>query len=393
MGLLSKFFNKSVSTSRYEMITDKGNGYYAWNGNLYKSDIVRACIRPKAKAIGKLVAKHIRETVNQDGTVTLKINPDPYMRFLLEEPNPYMTGQIMQEKLATQLQLNNNAFVYIHRDDNGYPMELYPIPCTIVEAIYDAQGELYLRCTMRSGKRVTYAYADVIHLRQDCNENDIFGESPKNALLPLMEIVNTTDQGIVKAIKNSNAIKWILKFNNVMRPEDIKTNTEEFVKNYMSIDSGTAGAAATDSKFDAKQVDPKDYVPNATQMEKTIQRIYSFFGTNDKIVQSKWTEDEWNAYYEAEIEPYAMQSSNEYGRKLFTRRERGFGNSVMFEASNLQYANMSTKLNLVQMVDRGAMTPNEWRKILGIGPIDGGDKPIRRLDTAVVAGEGEGVNK
>lgn len=33
------------------------------------------------------------------------------------------------------------------------------------------------------------------------------------------------------------------------------------------------------------------------------------------------------------------------------------------------------------------MTPNEWRKILGgLAPIDGGDKPIRRLDTAVVKG-------
>ena len=41
-------------------------------------------------------------------------------------------------------------------------------------------------------------------------------------------------------------------------------------------------------------------------------------------------------------------------------------------------------MNLVQMVDRGAMTPNEWRLILGLAPIEGGEKPIRRLDTAVV---------
>lgn len=387
MGLLNRLFNKSVSTSRYEMITDRGNGFFAWNGNLYKSDIIRACIRPKVKAIGKLVAKHIRETVNVDGSINLKVNPEPYMRFLLEEPNPYMTGQVMQEKVATQLQLNNNAFIYIHRDDNGFPVELYPIPCISVEAIYDTQGELFLKCLMRNGKTVTYAYVDVIHLRQDVNENDIFGTSPRDALISLMEIVNTTDQGIVKAIKNSNIVRWLLKFNNVIRPEDMKTQTDQFVSDFLNIDNGSTGAAATDAKFDAQQVDPKDYVPNALQMEKTVQRIYSFFGTNEKIVQSKWSEDEWNAYYEAEIEPYAMQSSNEYSRKLFSRRERGFGNSILFEASNLQYANMSTKLNLVQMVDRGAMTPNEWRKILGgLAPIAGGDAPIRRLDTAVVAG-------
>ena len=36
------------------------------------------------------------------------------------------------------------------------------------------------------------------------------------------------------------------------------------------------------------------------------------------------------------------------------------------------------------MIDRGAMTPNEWRAILNMAPIEGGDKPIRRLDTQVV---------
>lgn len=91
MGLFNKFFNKSSTTTRFELITDKGNGFYNWNGNLYKSDVIRACIRPKAKAIGKLMAKHIRETLKADGTLDLKTNPDVYMRFLLEEPNPYLS--------------------------------------------------------------------------------------------------------------------------------------------------------------------------------------------------------------------------------------------------------------------------------------------------------------
>lgn len=386
MGILSKFLNKDSSVTRFEMITDKGNGFYAWNGNLYKSDIIRACIRPKVKAIGKLVAKHVRETVTIDGSIDTKVNPDVYIRFLLEEPNPYMTGQMLQEKITTQLQLNNNAFIYINRDDNGYATELYPIPALGVEAIYDNQGQLYLKCTMRNGKTFTYPYSDIIHIRQDYNENDIFGESPKQALLPLMEIINTTDQGIVKAIKNSGIIKWLLKFNQTLRPEDLKKQTKEFTENFLSLDN-TGGAAGVDSKCEAQQIDPKDYVPNAAQMDRTITRLYSFFNTNEKIVQSKYNEDEWNAYYESEIEPVAMQLSGEYTRKLFSRRERGFGNSIIFEASNLQYASMSTKLNLLQMVDRGALTPNEWRRILGgLAPVDGGDKAIRRLDTAVVKG-------
>lgn len=387
MGLFDRFRNnKVVTVTKYKLITEEGNGFYAWNGNLYHSDIVRACIRPKARAIGKVVGKHIRETVKPDGTKDIKVNPEPYMRFLLEEPNPYMTGQMLQEKLAVQLELNNNAFAYIDRDENGYPIAIYPITATMCEALQNAQGEIFLKFTLQTGKTVTFRYTDVIHLRKDFNNNEIFGDSPAKALTPLMEIVNTTDQGIVKAIKNSNIIKWLLKFNQTLRPEDIKKQTKDFVDSYLNIESETVGAAATDAKAEAIQVEPKDYVPNATQMDKTVQRIYSFFNTNDKIVQGKYGEDDWISYYEVSVEPDVIQLSGEYTRKLFSRKERGFGNKIIFESSNLNFASMQTKLNLVQYVDRGIMSPNEVRAILNLAPREGGDAYVLRKDTGIVKG-------
>lgn len=377
MGFLDRFRN-ATKIARYKMVTETGNGFYSWNGKLYQSDVVRACIRPKTKAIGKLVAKHIRN----DAT-GIKTNPEPYIRFLLEEPNPFMSGQVMQEKVANQLALNNNAFILIIRDEFGYPSELYPIPSTGVEAKY-IDNELYLKFYFINGKNSTFPYTDIIHLRDDYNDNDIFGESPAIALTALMDIVTTTDQGIVKAIKNSSVVQWLLKFMTALRPEDLKTQAEDFAKNYLSIDSTSIGVAAVDSKADAIRVEPKDYVPNASQMDRTTKRIYSFFNTNEKIVMSTYNEDEWISYYESVIEPMATQMSNEYSRKLFTRRERGFGNKIIFEASNLTFASMQTKLALQAMVDRGAMTPNEWREVLNLSPVDGGDQPIRRLDTQVV---------
>ena len=384
MGFIKNLLNRNVTRTRFEMIEDRGNGFYAWNGSIYKSDVVRACIRPKVKAIGKLIPQHIRNN-SLEG---FKVNPEPYIRFLYEEPNPYMSGQVFREKMATQLALNNNAFALLVRDENGYPMEMYNIPCVGVEAIYNQQGELFLKFTNKNGKIVTYPYTDIIHLRQDINENDLFGDSPREALLPLMEIVSTTDQGIVKAIKNSAVIRWLLRFRSNMRPEDVTQKTNEFVNNFLDVNN-SVGAAGVDTSTEAEQIKPNDYVPNAAQIDRTITRIYNFFNTNEKIVQSKYNEDEWNAYYESEIEPLAMQWSNEDTRKLFTRRERGFGNKIIYSANNLQYASMSTKLGLVAMVDRSAMKPNEWREVLNLPPIEGGDKPLRRLDTIAIGKGGE----
>lgn len=387
-GFFDRLRGKAPEQTRLEMVTVRGNGFYAWNGKLYQSDIVRSCIRPMVKAVGKLTAKHLRETVTKAGAMDLKVDPEPYLRFLLEEPNPYMTMQKLLEKMTIQLRLNNNAFALIVRDDGGYPTEIYPIPAVSAEAVYDASGRLFLKFLFRNGRGCTFPYSDVIHLRQDFNDNDIFGESMTQALAPLMEIVNTTDQGIVKAIKNSGVIRWLLRFNTALRDEDIEKATKRFAENFLSLDSGGYGVAATDAKMDATQVEPKDYVPNAAQMDRTTDRIYSIFGTNKAIVQSSYDENQWNAYYEAEIEPVVMELGGEFTRKLFSRRERGCGNSITFEAANLATASMTTKLGLCQMVDRGAMTPNEWRRVLDLAPIPGGDEPIRRLDTQVVGKEG-----
>jgi len=377
--IIDKITNSDVTVSTYKMIVDEGSGFYNWDGNLYQSDIVRSAIRPKAQAIGKTIGKHIRR--DKEG---LKVNPEPYIRFLLEEPNPYMTGQMLQEKLATQLELNNNAFAYIDRDDNNYPTEIYPISSNFVKAIENKQGQLFLEFTMKNGRTVTFKYTDIIHLRKDFNDSDIFGDSPAKSLASLMEIVNTSDQGIVKAIKNSNIIKWLLKFNQTLRPEDLKKATKQFIDDYMNIESDTVGAAATDAKADAQQVEPKDYVPNFKQTEGTVNRIYSFFNTNIEIIQGSYDEDEWISYYEASIEPVVLQLSGEYTRKIFSKRERGFGNSIIFESSNLTFASMETKLKLVAFVDRGILNPNEVREILNLVPIEGGDVYIRRLDTVPI---------
>lgn len=376
---------RPATGTQLKMVTTWGDFYYAWDGKLYRSDIVRSCVRPYAQAVGKMVAKHIR-----DDKSGFQVNPKTYIAMLLRYPNPTMTAQQFQEKMATQLLLTNNAFALVLRDEAGLPCGLYPIPCTAAEAVYDAQGQLILRFTYRNGKMNAFYYTDILHLRRDFSDDEVFGSNPAEALSQLMECVGVIDQGIVKAIKNSSIIRWLLKFTSSMRPEDIKKNTKEFVDNYLSYESDSFGAAGVDSKVDAKQIEPKDYVPNAAITDRLTDRIYSFFNTNEKIVQSSYTEDEWSAYYESQIEPIAIQFGECLTYRLFSRKEISFGNRIVYEAASLQYASMSTKLSLVQLLDRGIMNANEIRVVLNLPPIPGGDKYVRRLDTVPIDPTTEG---
>lgn len=366
-------------TQRYKLITDSGEGFYTFDGKLYHSDIIRSCIRPKARATGKLMAQHIR-----DGANGFQTWPNANIKLLLEEPNPLMSGQMMREKMATQLELNNNAFAIIKRDPVYYePTEIYPVPAVQVDMLEGPYGDMYLKFYFPDGKQMVVPYVDVIHLRQDFNNHNLFGDHPGPALTALMEVVSTTDQGIMKAVKNGALIKWIMKFKSVLKQEDIDLQVEDFGKNYMNVEKA-GGVAPTDPRYDLEQVKNQNYVPDHQQNKNTIERIYNFFNTNEKIVQSSYNEDEWNSYYESVVEPVALQLANEFTRKLFSRHERSHGNKIVFESLNLTYASMKTKLGLVDLVDRGIMSPNEMRRVFNMAPAEHGDEFVRRLDTASV---------
>lgn len=393
MGIIDRLKNigRTKKVAAVQMMTEQGNGFYSWNGKLYQSDIVRSAIRPYVTAFGKMVPKEITEKQKDDGSREIIINRDAYIRFLLEEPNPYMTGQVMREKMAAQLILNGNAFALILRDEAGLPKTMQPIEAVGVEALFSERGELLHRFTLTNGKTFTFPDTEVIHLRRDYFENDIYGTPIGPALEQLMEIVSTTDQGIVKAVKNSAVIRWLLKFVKSLKPEDLETRAQEFAESFLRTENGT-GVAAIDANVEAQQIDAKEYVPNASQMDRATQRIYALFNTNEKIVTSTYTENEWNSYFDAQLEEPMMQMDAEYTRKLFTRRERVFGTRIKFEASAWDSASMTTKLSLQAMVDRGALLPNEWRATFNLAPLPGGDEPVRRLDTAPVkenAGEDE----
>ena len=369
----------------FKMMTATNESTFVYNGRVYESDLVRSCLRPYVKGMGKIVGKHIRETIQEDGTKKLDVNPEVYMRFLLEEPNPYMTFQKLTEKMAINLKLNGNAFALIVRDDNGVPRELYPLPAAGVQTEWINGETLGVRFYLHSGSSPIFPYSDLIHMRGDFYDHDILGDPIAPALVPLMECVGTIDKGIIDAVKNSSIVRWLLKINGGMRDEDIKSYAKTFAENYLSIEnSATLGVAAVDAKAEAKQIEPKDYVPNASIIDRQRQRILEIFNTNDDILQSKDSGDVWNAYYEHEIEPDVRQWSDEFTRKLFTRRQRAFGNSIIFEAYNLTHASFNAKLALKDMVDRGSMSENEWRSVFNMAPKEDGDTFMRRLDTAVV---------
>lgn len=348
--------------------------------NTYSSDVVRSSVDAVARNAAKLKAKHVRSAGGK-----LKNNGGSIERLLSVRPNPKESAYDFLYKVVTQLFLRSNAFVLIDRASalERYRVRgFYIIDCTRAEMI-EAENELFIKFQLRQGQTLTIPYTDVIHLRRFYYSDSSFGSGNEEALLPTLELIHATNQGIINAIKSSAFVRGILKFTQNLNPADRKKQTDDFINDYLNPVNG-GGVASTDVKADFTPLNSDPKMIDAKQMALIEQKIYKYFGVNEKIINSNYSEDEWNAFYESVIEPIAVQLSLEATAKIFSDTEQAHGNEIVFEANRLQYASVKTKLELREMVDRGAMTPNEWREAFNMAPLPGGDEPIRRLDTAEV---------
>lgn len=357
--------NKEFTT--YRLLNDYSPVFFNFNGQIYDSPIARACIHAIASNAGKLKAKHIRRV---EGKIT---ETNSSIEKLLQiRPNEYMNAYDFIYKTVSQLYSTNNAFIYI-KVVNGYVVGLYPINYSSAE-VKSYKGEMYISFIFLTGFKMTVPYTELIHLRRHFNREDIFGEDNEKPIKETLNVLHTISQGIVNSIKQSGRLRGLLKYNQTMRPEDLKREHERFTENYLSLNND-GGVATIDAKAEFTPIDMKIQTADDKQTSIARESVYRYFNISEKIVQSNYTESEWNAFYESVIEPIAIQFSLECTAKLFTEREKGHGNEIIFESNRLQYAAASTKISLIsRLMPLGLFSVNEAREIFNLSPVEDGDK-------------------
>jgi HK97 family phage portal protein len=372
------------------------NGYvpvFSQFGNdAYASDVVRATVDAIARNAAKLEPKHIRRDLKK-GTVTL-VNDN--LHYLLSvQPNPFMNAYIFRYKIITQLYMQNNAFIYPKVGPSGDIQGFYPINPSQTEFI-EYQGEVFAKFRFWGGDYITLPYSDLIHLRRFYYEDDIFGETSNKALFTTLQLIQTTDEGIINAIKSSAFLRGILKFTQILKREDKKDRTKDFLDDYMNINNN-GGVATVDGACDYQEISSEPKMVNMPQMDFIEQKVHKYYGVNKAIVTSDYTEQQWNAFYESVLEPIGIQMSQEFTAKIFTDKEQGFGNEIMFEANKLQYASNQTKVAVgTFLTNIGAASLDQILDIFNM-PTIGGEEGSRRVQTlnmvnAQKADQYQGVN-
>ena len=382
MGLFDSIRKKENIESKvqnyFQTLSAYTPTFTTFEGSLYEMELTRAAIHCFATHCSKL-----KPEVKGSGNKAFE-------RMLQYKPNALMDTKKYLYRLATTYAVDNTAIIAPLYDASYENITgFYPLAMPKVRII-DVEGVKYIRYEFNSGEFGVFRLDEAGIMNQFQYKNELFGET--NACLhPTMELIHTNNQGIIEGVKSSATLRFLAKIAQTLKPSDLEAERKRFVEsNFSSANAG--GVMLIDAKYeDVKQLTTNQFTVDSQQMAQIKENVFNYFGTNEKILQNKFTSAEWGAYYEGKIEPFAIEASLVHTNMTFTPHEIAFGNEIMFTANRLQYASNEEKLNIVtQLFDRGFLTHNQGLEVFnmpGIG--EKGDQRYIRKEYGIAEYEQE----
>lgn len=373
MNLLSRNRKKDAMekavTEYFSVINAYTPAFTSFEGSIYEMELTRSVIHSFATHVSKL-----KPEIQGSAAVNRKLG-----RKLQYKPNPIMDTKKYLYRLATEYMCSNNAIIAPLLDDMENITGFYALDtgkCRLV----DYEGVRYLRYDFGHGKYGACELSKIGIMNQYQKDSEMWG-SDNQCLRPTMDLISTQNQGIIEGIKSSAAVRFIGKLAHTLKEKDIQEERKNFRENNLAA-SNNGGIILVDSKYeDVKQIDSKPFIVNPSQMAQIKESVYTYFGTNEKILKNNYTPDEWNAYYEGKIEPFALECSLVHTNMTYSEREIEFGNQIMFTANRLQYLSNNEKLSTVtQLFDRGLLTVNQGLEIFNMPPVENGDRRYIRKE-------------
>lgn len=372
MGIFG-FNNKKYANSTGFRITNFLDGDYTpFGDNMLDNNIVRSCIDYIANAVAKCTISHT--VPDADGNTQI-VNSN--IIEVIKNPNKYQNVYAFLYRLISELYISNNAFVFAEYNNKAELEQMHVVDYSSVE-LKQVKNELYATFFLQyMGKNVTVPYADLIHIRRHYNSRTFYADSSNKCLNSTLETNNVLSQGIQNVVKLSSKLKIVLKYTGVLKEQEKQREIEKFLE-MMERGEGVAGI---DAKCDLSTIKVDPAIVDFETIATVKREIYTFFGLTEELVNGSAAETNVQNFYDQVVSPILAQLSAEFTKKLFTEKEILAGNNIIFTAQSMLFASLSTKTTLIkETMSLGLITVNEARAILGLGPIEGGDKRLQSLN-------------
>ena len=388
MGLFEKVFGRGSKQLQsnagrgtiFQAMTAYTPSFTTWGGEIYEDALIRGVIDSIARHVSKLRVE-FRGSARPDLKSATKVGP-----------NEWQTWPVFLRRLCAIYYVYDNAIIVPVLDDYGRTAGYFPVLPTNCDLVENG-GQVYLRYTFANGKKAAIEYGRCAILPRHQLKDDFFGES-NQALDTTLAMLDMEKQGVTEGIKNSATFRFMARANNYIKDEDLAKVRKNFNKNNLQGENN--GILLFPNNFDnIQQIDSKPYTINADEEALIQKSVFNYFGVNEKVLQNSAIGDDLDAFYEGQIEPFAILLADGLTRMTYTAREIGTENRVAVTSNRLQYMSTGNKIAFARdLGDRGVLMIDEIRELFNYDPLpDGAGEHVPIRGEYYFADEGKEAKK
>ena len=331
---------------------------------------------------------------------TYKIDPEGFKvpvrdedlyEILNLEPNEDMTRYVFFKTMMASVLLKGNAYAFIERDKQNKVQQLIYIPADKVKV-----GHTTINGIKRKRYQVLdfdYPIPEVIHPRDmihvmNFSYDGVIGVSTLTHAANTMTVANNSESHAAGFFRSGGNIGGILKVEGVrMTKEQKEQNYREWESRTNPITGKPNGIVILEGNqtYQPIAVNPKDSQLLESRQFNVIE-ICRFFSVSPVKVFDL-SKSSYSTIEATQLEflndtllPVITKFELEINRKVFLRNERRnmkaeFNTSALLRADK---ASQSAYWNTMFQI--GAASPNEIRREINLGKVDGGDKTFVQVN-------------
>ena len=282
------------------------------------------------------------------------------------------------KQVIVDMLLYGNGYIYIRRDSQQTPVELIFLPHGTITINYTEENNKLLYIYTGGNKSISKNILpkDILHFYKNSNDG-IHGRGILSYANRAITIGNFTEEAAKDYFGSGCSIKGILKFNEqVMQPDK-----EEIRSNWAQVHGGSNGSGLAICDYNV------DFVPvsqNARESQMIEARLFNvtevarFFGISPVLLQDL-SHSSYSTIEAAQLEflthtllPYIAMMESELNRKLGSEKLY-----IDLDEKYIMTTDKQAEANYITtLINSGVICINEGRKMIGLGPIEGGDKHI-----------------
>ena len=292
---------------------------------------------------------------------------------LCNEANPSMSAFQLINQLEVSRNTDGNAYVWIERNSDEEPVNLWPIdPGSVIVKRNVDDNSIWYEINSDEYHFLVFN-TEIIHVKHISPLTGILGISPLDVLKNPLEFQKSVEDFSLSEMNKKDS--YIIQYDRSISPE----NREALIKDITRMVKENGGAVVQEKGF---QIDryQSNFQPGDLSTTNAITRSrvatafnvpLSFLNESLDKGNGKSNEQIMAQFVQMTLLPIVKQYEAEFNRKLLTRSERARGFYFKFNVNGLLRGDTAARTNFYQMMIRnGIASSNDLRKLEELPPSD-----------------------